>query len=78
LTEAISEGIGQIALAGNAQELMFGPINIICSDLPVHFCLPLDQPHAFQLEQHLMRAIVDVDIFCFNAQFGGFGDVIGV
>ena len=40
--------------------------------------LPLDQPHAFQLEQHLMGAVVDVDIFCLDAQFGVGGNVIGV
>ena len=40
--------------------------------------LPLNQPHAFQLEQHLMRAVVYVDILCLDAQFGGFGNVIGV
>lgn len=39
---------------------------------------PLDQPHAFQLEQYLMRAVVDVDILCLDAQFGVGGDVIGV
>ena len=40
--------------------------------------LPLNQAHAFQLEQHLMGAVVDVDILCLDAQFGSFGNILGV
>ena len=40
--------------------------------------LAFDQAHAFQFEQHLMRAVVDFDILGLNAQFGVCGHVIRV
>ena len=37
-----------------------------------------NQPHAFQLEQNLMGAVVHVHVFGFDAQFRVDRDVIGV
>ena len=37
-----------------------------------------DEPHGFKLEQNLMRAVIDVNVCRFYAQFGGFGNVIGI
>ena len=39
---------------------------------------PLNQAHLLQLEDHLVGAVVDVDVFGFDAQFGCFWDVIRV
>ena len=38
----------------------------------------LDQPHALELQEHLMRAVVDFHAFRLKAQFGVCGHVIGV
>jgi hypothetical protein len=40
--------------------------------------LPLDQPHAFQFQDHLMRAVVDIDILGIDHQFGFGRGLIGV
>jgi hypothetical protein len=37
-----------------------------------------DQTHLFQLQKHLMRAVVDIDVFGVHHQFGGRRGLIGV
>ncbi|MFM2391921.1 MAG: hypothetical protein RLZZ437_3476, partial [Pseudomonadota bacterium] len=32
--------------------------------------LPLDKAHRFQLQDHLMRAVININVFCVDHKFG--------
>ena len=40
--------------------------------------LAFDQAHRFQLQDHLMRAVVDFDVFGLNGQLWVFRDIIWI